>query len=43
MPETRFADGIRKTIARYLNNRDWWEEIISGEYQGYYERMYGNR
>lgn len=27
----------------YLDNRDWWEEIISGEYQNYYEKMYGNR
>lgn len=43
LPETMFADGIQKTIEWYLNNRDWWEEIISGEYQNYYERMYGNR
>lgn len=43
LPETMFADGIQKTIEWYLDNRDWWEEIISGEYQNYYERMYGNR
>ena len=43
LPETKFADGIQKTIAWYLDNRDWWEEIISGEYQNYYEKMYGNR
>lgn len=43
LPETMFADGIQKTIEWYLNNRDWWEEIISGEYQSYYERMYGDR
>ncbi len=43
LPETKFGDGIKKTIQWYLDNRDWWEEIISGEYQGYYERMYGNR
>lgn len=42
-PETRFADGIKKTIDWYLNNREWWETIISGEYQHYYEMMYGNR
>lgn len=42
-PETRFADGIKKTINWYLNNRSWWEEIISGEYQNYYEKMYGDR
>ncbi len=42
-PETKFAEGIKKTIQWYLNNPDWWEEIISGEYQNYYEKMYGNR
>ena len=31
-PETMFADGIKKTIRWYLENRSWWEEIISGEY-----------
>lgn len=43
LPETKFEDGIQKTIRWYLDNRAWWEEIVSGEYQGYYERMYGNR
>ena len=43
LPETKFADGIKKTIKWYLDNREWWEEIISGEYQNYYEKMYGNR
>ena len=43
LPETKFADGIDKTIDWYLNHREWWETIISGEYQNYYERMYGNR
>ncbi|QTE67036.1 dTDP-glucose 4,6-dehydratase [Clostridiales bacterium] len=43
LPETMFAEGIRKTVTWYLENRDWWEEIVSGEYQNYYERMYGNR
>ncbi|MCF2617864.1 dTDP-glucose 4,6-dehydratase [Oscillibacter valericigenes] len=43
LPETMFADGIQETIQWYLNNRKWWEEIISGEYQNYYQRMYGNR
>jgi dTDP-glucose 4,6-dehydratase len=42
-PKTRFEDGIKKTIKWYLDNKDWWEEIISGEYQNYYEKMYGNR
>ena len=43
LPETKFVDGIKKTIRWYLENREWWENIISGEYQNYYERMYGNR
>ena len=33
LPETRFSDGIKKTIKWYLEHRDWWEEIISGEYR----------
>ena len=43
LPETKFADGIKKTIQWYLKNQDWWEPIISGEYTKYYEQMYGNR
>ena len=43
LPETRFEDGIQRTIKWYLDNRSWWEEIVSGAYQDYYERMYGNR
>ena len=43
LPETKFQDGIKKTIQWYLDNKPWWEEIISGEYQNYYEKMYGNR
>lgn len=43
LPETKFADGIQKTIQWYLDNRPWWENIVNGEYQTYYERMYANR
>ena len=43
LPETKFEDGIRKTIQWYLDNKDWWQEIISGEYKNYYKKMYGNR
>lgn len=43
LPETKFEDGIKKTIKWYLENREWWETIISGEYQNYYEKMYVNR
>lgn len=42
-PETKFKDGIKKTIDWYLNNRKWWETIISGEYRNYYDKMYSNR
>ena len=43
LPETKFEDGIKKTIQWYLDNRKWWETIISGEYREYYEKMYGDR
>lgn len=43
LPETKFKDGIRKTIKWYLDNEDWWRPIISGEYKNYYNKMYGNR
>ena len=42
-PETKFADGIVKTIEWYLTHQDWVEEVTSGDYQKYYERMYANR
>lgn len=42
-PETKFEDGIKKTIEWYLNNRTWWENIISGEYTEYYSKMYIDR
>lgn len=42
-PKVDFEQGLRETIKWYLENRDWWEEIISGEYMNYYERMYGER
>ncbi len=43
LPETKFEEGIQKTIQWYLDNREWWETIISGEYQNYYKNMYENR
>lgn len=42
LPKTNFENGIQKTIQWYLDNRDWWEEIISGDYQNYYQEMYSN-
>lgn len=43
LPETKFADGIKKTIRWYLDNKPWWQEIVSGEYQNYYKKMYGDK
>ena len=43
LPETKFEDGIQKTIQWYLNNKSWWQEIVSGDYRNYYQRMYGDR
>ena len=40
-PETDFAEGIHKTIQWYLDNSKWWQEIMTGEYQNYYQRIYG--
>ena len=42
-PAISFAEGIRSTIRWYMDNQTWLDEIISGEYQQYYARMYGNR
>lgn len=43
LPETKFAEGIKKTIRWYLDNKEWWKEIISGEYKDYYKKMYGSK
>lgn len=43
VPETSFEAGIRKTVDWYMTHREWWEEIVNGEYRNYYEKMYGNR
>ena len=42
-PETCFAEGIVKTIRWNLENQDWIREVTSGDYQKYYEQMYGGR
>lgn len=41
LPETCFEEGIERTIQWYLDNRKWWEDILSGEYQNYYRKFYG--
>ncbi len=40
-PETAFEEGIRKTIRWYLEHEAWLRNVTSGEYQKYYEEMYG--
>ncbi len=40
-PETDFETGIRKTIKWYLENQEWVNEVVSGDYQKYYDKMYG--
>ena len=43
LPTTGFDDGIKFTIQWYLDNRDWWGNVVSGDYKDYYSKMYGDR
>ncbi len=43
LPATTFDEGIKKTIKWYLDNREWWQHILSDEYKDYFNKMYGNR
>ena len=42
-PEHDFESGIQETIQWYLDNKEWWTNIINGEYKNYYDKMYTNR
>lgn len=42
-PEYNFEEGIEKTVKWYIKNEDWWQKVMSGEYQSYYEENYGNK
>ena len=42
-PETTFEIGIKKTLKWYLDNKEWVENVTSGEYQKYYDKMYSGR
>ena len=42
-PIYTFDTGIQETIEWYLTNKDWWQNILSGEYKNYFDKMYGNR
>ncbi|UOF91468.1 dTDP-glucose 4,6-dehydratase [Fodinisporobacter ferrooxydans] len=41
-PKYTFDTGIKETIQWYLQNKDWWQRILSGDYQVYYQKQYGN-
>ena len=42
-PSLQFEEGIEKTVRWYLDNQDWLDNVTSGDYQQYYEKMYANR
>ncbi|MDE7443387.1 MAG: GDP-mannose 4,6-dehydratase, partial [Muribaculaceae bacterium] len=42
-PSLQFEEGIEKTVRWYLDNQDWMDQITSGDYQQYYDRMYTGR
>lgn len=42
-PMYNFDTGIQQTIKWYLDNESWWKNIINGEYQNYYKKMYEGR
>ena len=41
-PKYNFDTGIQQTIQWYLDNQEWWKNILSGEYSNYFDKMYGN-
>ena len=43
LPETKFEEENKKTIKWYLEHKKWWQDIINGEYQEYYAKMYGSK
>ncbi|MBN2883538.1 MAG: GDP-mannose 4,6-dehydratase, partial [Clostridia bacterium] len=43
LPETSFEEGIEVTVSWYMDNRNWLENVTSGEYRDYYRRMYGGQ
>ena len=42
-PSLQFEEGIEKTVKWYLENQEWLDQVTSGDYQKYYEKMYGDR
>jgi dTDP-glucose 4,6-dehydratase len=42
-PAVDFAGGMERTVRWYIENQEWLDQVLSGEYQRYYEEMYGGR
>ena len=42
-PKYNFESGIKETIEWYMNNQDWMDDVTSGDYMNYYEKMYGDK
>ncbi len=42
-PKYNFESGIKETIEWYMNNQEWMDDVTSGDYMNYYEKMYGDR
>jgi dTDP-glucose 4,6-dehydratase len=42
-PDYTHEEAIRKTVRWYTENRQWWEPIRNGEFQAYYQQVYGQR
>lgn len=42
-PSLQFEEGIEKTVKWYLDNQEWLDQVTSGDYQSYYEKMYGDK
>ena len=42
-PSLQFEEGIEKTVKWYLENKDWVDNVTSGDYENYYSKMYSSR
>lgn len=42
-PAVSLKEGLEKTVAWYVGNREWWQKVKSGEYMAYYDKMYARR
>lgn len=42
-PSLNFEQGLRKTVDWYMNNQEWMDRVVSGNYKDYYKKMYANR